>query len=533
MTTRLTKLSLTPIKQSFLFAVFLMISMISYSQLSVDAGKDTTNDNQPEFAPIGAEWYYNYTESLAGPETGYYLLKSVKDTTIDSKVCRILTHTYINSKGIALRKGESILYEDAKEKRIYRYLFGNFYLLYDFTKTTGDTIIVKEPYSETKYDSIVTVVDSVGIETVSENIQLKVLYVRPVEGRKYDFQGKIVEKIGNLLYLFPFNQLVCDGGCPLPLRCYNDYQINFVSHEPYVMQVPCDYIYPERMKEFAPIGAEWYYSAYVGFDPPQGANYIKHTCTKDSTINGKSVKVIQKTKFTREGYIELGFEYLHQNDDTIFYWKNGEFHYLYNFSLSKGDSIQLYVDISNNFPCDTSQYSWNSIDSVFSQTINNHNLKGYFATHKEGYYWGFDGFPIIEKIGSTGYLLPEDFGCVVDRIGIGPLRCYSDPEFGTFYNGKEPCDTITTFPVNSPAINRIDLFKLYPNPANNIITISNPSNIKINKIEMFDFSGRVIQQWEAHELEGNQLNIQHILPGIYLLKAATDAGIKIEKLVVQ
>ena len=31
---------------------------------------------------------------------------------------------------------------------------------------------------------------------------------------------------------------------------------------------------------------------------------------------------------------------------------------------------------------------------------------------------------------------------------------------------------------------------------------------------------------------GNSLNIQHISPGVYLLKAETDAGIKTEKLVV-
>jgi hypothetical protein len=75
--------------------------------------------------------------------------------------------------------------------------------------------------------------------------------------------------------------------------------------------------------------------------------------------------------------------------------------------------------------------------------------------------------------------------------------------------------------------------KVFPNPADAYITISNPSNIKIKKIEMFDFSGRVVQQWKAHELEGNQLNIQHILSGIYLLKTETNAGVKTEKLVIQ
>ena len=285
--------------------------------------------------------------------------------------------------------------------------------------------------------------------------------------------------------------------------------------------------------EFAPIGAEWHYSQFVGFDPPQGANYVKHTCFKDSTIDGKLVKVIQKTKFTREGQFELGFEYLHQNGDTISYWKNGEFHELYNFSLEEGDSMLIYSDTSNYMSCDTSHYGWINIDSVFSVTINNQKLKGYFASHKEGSYWGFDGFPIIEKIGSTLYLLPGDVGCVVDAIGIGPLRCYSDPEFGIYHNGKEPCDTLTTFPIYAPVINSNHQFNFFPNPAASFVTISNPSNIPIKKIELTDFSGRVVQTWKMQEVVENTLNIQHIPPGIYLLKAVTEKGIKTGKLVVQ
>lgn len=75
--------------------------------------------------------------------------------------------------------------------------------------------------------------------------------------------------------------------------------------------------------------------------------------------------------------------------------------------------------------------------------------------------------------------------------------------------------------------------KVFPNPASFYITISNPSNIKIKKIELVDFLGRVVQIWDANEWTGNKLNIQHISPGIYFLKAKTDNGIKTKKLVVQ
>ncbi len=75
--------------------------------------------------------------------------------------------------------------------------------------------------------------------------------------------------------------------------------------------------------------------------------------------------------------------------------------------------------------------------------------------------------------------------------------------------------------------------QFYPNPAESFISVSNPNNIKIKKTELFDFSGRIVQIWDATECTGNTLNIQQITPGIYLLKAETDAGVKTEKLVVQ
>ena len=209
--------------------LFIVLSLTVYSQV--------------EFAPIGAEWYYNYREGIQGPETGYYLLKSVKDTIIDSKECKLLSHMLVNSKRDVLDKGQSILYEDVTENKIYRYLFNSFYLLYDFTKVAGDTIIIKEPYAETQYDSILIVVDSVGVEIISDSIQLKTWNVKVIQDFKYYFGGKIVERIGNLSFLFPVNQLDCDGGCPMPIRCYNDDQFNFVLHELNGLQVSCDYVY--------------------------------------------------------------------------------------------------------------------------------------------------------------------------------------------------------------------------------------------------------------------------------------------------
>ncbi len=198
--------------------------------------------SQPEFAPIGAEWYYTNGEAFSNT-AGYYMLKSIKDTTIDSKECKVLSHTLVNSKRISTHLGQSIVYQDKKENKVYMYVYANFYLLYDFTKVVGDTIVIKMPHSASSYDSIVTVVDSVGIVTFPGNIQLKSLDVRQVQESEFGFGGKIIEKIGNLHFLYPLNDLYCDSGCPDPLRCYNDDKINFSLY-----QLPCDAVYTDASK---------------------------------------------------------------------------------------------------------------------------------------------------------------------------------------------------------------------------------------------------------------------------------------------
>lgn len=92
-------------------------------------------------------------------------------------------------------------------------------------------------------------------------------------------------------------------------------------------------------KEFAPIGAEWYYEKMLSQNPPE-AGYIKLTSVKDSTIENKAVRVIEVLFAPNDStQIVEGYEYLHQSGDTIWYWKNKQFHMLYNFAMQKGDSI--------------------------------------------------------------------------------------------------------------------------------------------------------------------------------------------------
>ncbi len=264
-------------------------------------------------------------------------------------------------------------------------------------------------------------------------------------------------------------------------------------------------------QEFAPVGAEWYYSQVVSYNPPQ-ANYVKHVSVKDSAINDKPVKVIQKTKFTREDTVDLGFEYLHQNGDTIFYWKNGKFHELYNFSLYKGDSMLIYSDQYNL--CTNSPFGWIGIDSISYVKINQIYLKAFYYSPKKGSFWGFGEHPIIEKIGSTYYLLPRDEDCIADDPGIGPLRCYSDPEVGTHYFGNIPCDTITTFPVYADKLIKNESFNLYPNPVTDYLTIDSDRE-ETFRLKVHDNTGKIIHSQDFSP--GERINLSNLTKGLYFI----------------
>jgi hypothetical protein len=94
-----------------------------------------TNDNKPEFAPIGAKWYFNYPNSTSND---YVVFESKKDTTIQGKDSRAidvwLNNTKLVSREYVYQKGDSIFY--------YNRNYNSFFLLYNFSAKAGDTVTV-------------------------------------------------------------------------------------------------------------------------------------------------------------------------------------------------------------------------------------------------------------------------------------------------------------------------------------------------------------------------------------------------------
>ena len=94
-----------------------------------------------------------------------------------------------------------------------------------------------------------------------------------------------------------------------------------------------------------------------------------------------------------------------------------------------------------------------------------------------------------------------------------------------------PCDTISVN-VYEPQ-HKANRILVYPNPASGNITVEHKEDAKIERIEMFDLTGRVIS---LHAQQGNIVKINrlgnNIKSGFYLLKITDNAGRSEIKIIV-
>lgn len=64
-------------------------------------------------------------------------------------------------------------------------------------------------------------------------------------------------------------------------------------------------------------------------------------------------------------------------------------------------------------------------------------------------------------------------------------------------------------------------FKIFPNPANDIIDITYQDNFEIKEIRLLDISGKVVKMYKT---TNRQLDVSGVSSGIYLLNIQTDKG---------
>ena len=74
-------------------------------------------------------------------------------------------------------------------------------------------------------------------------------------------------------------------------------------------------------------------------------------------------------------------------------------------------------------------------------------------------------------------------------------------------------------------------FSMYPNPASNIVTITNSENLLVQQIAVYDTTGKLITTENYNSKTEIQLNIEDLASGTYLLHLKTNEGTAVKKLV--
>ena len=74
-------------------------------------------------------------------------------------------------------------------------------------------------------------------------------------------------------------------------------------------------------------------------------------------------------------------------------------------------------------------------------------------------------------------------------------------------------------------------FKVYPNPASDLVSIKGTNGSLFNRVQAFDITGRVVY---ASDASGSSLSIDvsNWNNGIYLVQIATDSGVQVKRIVV-
>jgi len=74
-------------------------------------------------------------------------------------------------------------------------------------------------------------------------------------------------------------------------------------------------------------------------------------------------------------------------------------------------------------------------------------------------------------------------------------------------------------------------FNLFPNPATDIVNITNSDTVPVNQVEIYDVTGKLLTTQKFSNETQIQLDVTALTAGTYLLYLQTNKGIAMKKLV--
>jgi hypothetical protein len=317
---------------------------------------------------------------------------------------------------------------------------------------------------------------------------------------------------------------------------------------PFICCVCCFVLQANAQTEFAPIGAEWYYTYEMGYN---SKNYFNHVISeKDTVVDGNSCRILRQyyedTNIVNKKYI------IKQEQGKVYYYYQNQFHLWFDFDAKVNDTIEFAV-IYRKYDSDSTSLT---IDTTYTDTIistryrvasittNAQNLKMFRTEIIDEDKSVIDHMHFyIEKIGLyslTGSPLHRELIPIYDNLPhlaaefLRWIRCYSDADI-SFVSDEWvamslPCNHPITSPSLAVDIPKDENIKIYPNPIHNKLKIEN-GELQIKQVELYSIIGNLLRSIHAQS-EEIEIDVQNLQNGIYFVKITKkDNSIKTFKIV--
>lgn len=94
-------------------------------------------------------------------------------------------------------------------------------------------------------------------------------------------------------------------------------------------------------------------------------------------------------------------------------------------------------------------------------------------------------------------------------------------------------DNLTFKAVGTAGVNEnlISKLSVFPNPANDVVTIANNENILVNGVEVVDLNGRTVKTAKFDGVANAQINVSDLASGVYMMTISSDKGSVTKKMV--
>jgi hypothetical protein len=287
--------------------------------------------------------------------------------------------------------------------------------------------------------------------------------------------------------------------------------------------------------EWCPSGATWTYSRGAMFSE----EYLKLEYEKDTIIMNISVKKLLASivvyvsdpndpvnNYSRTERTSHGAEFYYESNDSIYWYHNGGFQFIYSFQANVGDEWIIQSGMEYNCPAPIGVDTF-MIDSTSSIVYDGRQFNIAYGSMKDDNW--ILGSSIINNIGSSSAPYPQPgINCTNTHGSAGALDrlvCYYDDirgfvKIGSSRDCREMITTVNKIP-NSKIVNNQSKWKVYPNPTNGLLQVELIDYTQVSVVgnlhyTLYNISGQEVLQ-TTNEATFTTLDISHLSDGIYFL----------------